>query len=299
MDEQRYALRDYDDRVDGRGLNWWVFLKGIGSRTASVGGVPLEPAAVSGWYHAPHDFDPDSSVVEVERPSRWKTVGYHLAISGASLDGYERDLDTEEYEELCEDDARASALYEPTREEEPAEIEEVRGPWLVIDGSPPPQTERQWRASLPWELRYQPEYLHLFPGHLDGFRAAAKEALEAVDGVSAYISSGGPISVYVKLALPRLDPLEKWEAGPNLRGSSARARRRLLERHNSGIQQVTRSLEIPCADNIYGATLVEGLVAWDESLAEIVAYVRAIVAQRCPTCEGRGFVESHNHPEEA
>lgn len=292
----RYALRDQDPLIDGEGLTWWLYLDAR-SATPHIGPFPLEPATMRGWWRVPTwaEFDPATSLVELVKPGSSVITGYRLTIStpdysdNLGIDDYRDrvDPDDDEY------DPKVAALYEPERQDVGPVREPVEGPWLILDGAPPPDDGMgDWIGELPYELRHRPEYLHLFPGHFSGFRDAMKRALEDIAGVSVYgASSATSLSVSVRLTVPKLEPPDRWDARPNLKGRTARDRKKILEQHNSGLQQVTRQLEIPCADHVRGGTRAEAKRAWDETIAEVVEYVRDIVAQKCPACGGRGFIE--------
>lgn len=292
-----YALRDLDDRVDGEGLTWWLYFD-VGGNIPHVGPFPLEKASERGWWRVPSgaEFDPATTVVEIVRPGGSEIVGYRRTLETTDP-AYPETLPIDEYHERIEEelDSRVAALYVPDRRERATVREPVEATWLVLDGAPPPADGFEWIADLPHSLRQQPQYRHLFPGRFAGFRDALKAALEEVPGVSVYgASSSRVLSVSIRLSVPKLEPPERWAAKPNLEGRSARERKKALEAHNSSIQQITRQLEIPCSDYVEGTNRAVARSVWDLTIAEVVEYVRDVVAQKCPTCGGRGFVEPHH-----
>jgi hypothetical protein len=293
----QYALR-HDGRV-------WIYLGAVGSdRTPYMDGEPMQAGAVRGWWWAaaPSHDGPPFPTVEVERPSRQVTVGYHRTLP-VDDPRYPETLTVEEYRARTDDDeggydAKVDALYEAVREAEPSVRERVPGPWLWLDGEPPPDDGLDWKATLPFELRARREYLHLFPGHLDGFRDAVKEALEAIPGARVYTASG-TFDVSLTVTLPKHAPLPQWARPPDLSHLTARERRQRLARESEVVERITRQLRIPVPSRVEGADRADATVRWHERKAEIVAYVEAVVAAPCPNCGGHGYLEPTIDHEEA
>lgn len=296
----RYALRDVDDRVDGHGTTWWLYIE-IGGGVPMIGDTKLEQAAERGWWRVPQciDFDPAATIVEVEKPGVTEVLRYERNLE-TSEERYPETLTVEEFrartdEDSSEHDPHVWHLYSAVREQRPPTREPIEGPLRILDGAPPADDGRVWQTELPWALRRRDEYRHLFPGALLGFRDAVVEALDALPNVTAYKSSPGPIRVSVKVDLPKPDPLPKWAARPRLDGQDARERRRTLERHASTRQTITRTLEIPVPAAITAPNRAAAAAIWDERMAEVVEYVRALHADPCPACGGLGWVEPHAH----
>lgn len=305
---ERYALRDLDDRVDGEGLTWWLYLPDLGIGVPHIGDHPLEKAEVRGWWRVPAYavfdpllWDPSSRTVEVVRSPGKTLVAWKL--NDLRVTGYPDRLSPEEYVERTDDeeptwDRLVAVVYEPVYEDLPPTREPVEGPWLVLDGAPPPQDGHEWHAQLPSALRHAPEYLHLFPGHLDGFRKAVSDALDELPGVNAYASGPGPVTVYVKATLPKPVPLERWAKPPDHRGHNSRERRQARERSAATTETVTRALSIPVADRVQAQNRAAAIDLWERTLADVVDYVTRLLADPCPTCQGHGWVEPANHQED-
>lgn len=286
----RYALRDLDDRIDGEGLTWWLYLEGPG--TPHIGEWPLEAAASRHWWRVPSHlgWDPETGdpVELVRSPGRALT---HWRLNNPNVTGYPPYLTQAQYLERTDDeeptyDRLTAAVYEPVYEELPDAREPVEGDWLILDGAPAPIDGREWLATLPSQLRIRAEYRHLFPGFLIGFRAAVNTRLNAIPGIQSYEKGGAFLSVYAKVHLPKLDPVP-WEARRPPRKHQGR------HRDNSEITDdlITRHLEFHVPDRIEAENQAAGARNWDAKLAEIVGYISALVAHPCPGCGGRGWLE--------
>lgn len=305
MGDERYALRDQDDRVDGEGLTWWIYLPSLGIGVPHVGQFPLEQAQQRGWWRVPWaaEFfpgnEPKTAVEVVRSPGRTLS---HWRLNDERVSGYPPRLTPDEYLGRTDDesptwDRLTAVIYDPVYEDLPPTREPIEGPWLILDGRPPPQDGHDWHAQLPQALRHAPEYHHLFPGHLAGFLKAVGDALGELPGVSAFTSSPGPVTVYVKATLPKPKALERWAKPPDYRGQNASERRRTKERHQATTETVTRALAIPLNDRVYGQNRAEAVELWERTLADVVGYVKHLIAEPCPHCEGRGWVEP-NHGED-
>lgn len=287
---ERIALRDAQEE------GWWLFLQTLGSKhVPHLGAEPLVEGHERGWWLAPNAFDPVTSVIDVWSPPGREIVGYSRT---HVVEGYPEALSEDEYRRRAEDDDLVGSIYEAVYEPTPPTRTPVEGPWLVLDGEPPPPDDgRKWTADLPWALRTAPQYRHLFPGRLEGFREHVAQALAALGDVTAYPASGkSTVTVYVKISLPRLEPVA-WQRPPSFEGLSARERRRARERYDSPRETTSRSLEMPVPSGVEGANLAEARRRWDEMTEQFVSFVRSLIASPCPTCQGRGFVEWHREEE--
>lgn len=287
-------LRDQDDRVDGEGLVHWLFVNEPPAvATPHFGPFPLEPAARRGWWRIPVPFDPDADDIDlVSKPGR-RMTGYRRT---REVEGYPETMTVVQYQATVDDDEGegdpiARVIYEPEYEATPPIRTPLGRDWVVLDGAPPPDDGLTWESTLPAALRYHDEFGHLFPGALVGFREALASALDEIDGVKAYARSGVPhVTVYLRVELPRLEPVE-WLKPPNYAGMTGAEKRRARERLSRAREEVTRSLEVPAPSSIPGQNRAEARAAWDERIHGVLDIVRSIVGSPCPTCKGRGFVE--------
>lgn len=233
-------------------------------------GQPMEPTVVRGWWMTDHE----AASIEKENPPRRMTIEWNLLGNVTSTSEYPQTLTREEYADRTEDDQRVAALYEPTYEEIPSSREPIEGPFVLLEGAPPPDDGRQWVAKLPYELSHHPEYRHLFPGHLEDFGQAVLDALNEIPMVSAY--KGG--SVYLEVRHER--PYDYFD-----RSGRGRPKKRTVETTTKELKGIRWPFVIE------GQNREDAVAAWDDQLAKIVAEVRDAAAVRiCGECQGTGIV---------
>lgn len=269
-ERRRFALHDRErDR-------WWYYVDGyLGSDITRVYGVPADgnyrngievPDEVDlvegerrGWYSSPIELDE----IRIVRRTSAPIVEYRLrdSISDQARAVLDETVDPETFREIVptdpdEDDDEARlyrASYVVVRGDpgQSEEIVDLEGATL-LDGTPrPPLPDgAKWVARLPYELGEHREYLHLFPGRLEGITDAVVAALNEIPGIRAHTHTW---SVYAKThgKTRSLDP--------------------------APLRPPPRWIE---AD-----TLAEALVEWRRIIGEYVEtagrYVRADVCARC------------------
>ena len=265
-EDRRYVLRD---PVDGR---LWYHLGRPPYGATRVYGVAddlddpadgdleLVEGARTGWYRSEIELDEARWIIET-RPEilHWRLRDDASEQTRAIL---EETLDHETFRATVpvdpeEDDDTARlwrAAYvavkgDPGIREEVVDLTDA----TVLDGAPAPVLPdgAKWVARLPFELREHREYLHLFPGRLEGLRDAVADALNEIPGIRAHKHSGW--SVYAKThgKTRSLDPAP---------------------------------LRAP-ALHVEADTLAEALVEWRRTIDEYVEtasrYARADVCARC------------------
>lgn len=236
-------------------------------------GEQLERAAERGWWIAGHE----AKRIEVESPPTRKLLSYKLVEDVPASEKYPATLTLEQYAERDEYDVKLSALYEGEYEEVPAKRSVVEETFKKLEGAPPPNDGHQYFASLPYELSNHPEYRHLFPGHLDGFRKVLAERLKELPGVSAYDQS--TFSVYVVVNYDK--PVDYFEVGP--RGGRKKRTSHSVTRAIKGIRPPHR-IE---ADN-----RADAVKKWDALMEQYVASVRrAVEVKLCSHCQGHGILK--------
>lgn len=269
-DERRYVLRDPED---GR---LWYYLGRAPYGVTRVYGVvddldhpddaelELVEGARTGWYRSEIELDEARWVVATSPDIlHWRLRDDVSEQTRAILD---ETLDHETFRETVsvdpeEDDDTARlwrAAYVAVKGE-PGEREEIvdLADATVLDGAPAPSLPdgAEWVARLPYELRTHREYLHLFPGRLEGITAAVVAALDAIPGIRAHSHTW---SVYAKThgKTRSLDP--------------------------APLRPPPRWIE---AD-----TLAEALVEWRRIIAEYVETAeRYVRADACSRCGGDGI----------
>jgi len=225
-------------------------------------GEPLVQAPRRGWWAAPQQV-----VTLVSRRSWSETVMWRLIEGIVASETYPATLTPVEHGKRAELDARIDTLYVGVTEQR-TDDEPIGSPRVRLDGAPAPIGGPTWTATLPFELRYHPELLHLFPGHLAGFKTALAERLNDLPGVSAYDHE--PFKAYVHVADPR----------------PPRSRRKADQRKSLTIA-VEFSRAVPA--QVAGENRADAMVRWDAMLDAFVAEVDAVGAVVCPTCDGRGY----------
>lgn len=242
-------------------------------QTPYADGQRMQEAHEAGWYWTDHEAD----TIEIEKPGRRETVGYTLREGIPSSDVYPDELTPADYQERFDPDDnldRAAALYEPVTQAQPPYREPVEGPWLRLDGEPPPKDGRTWVAPLPYALAYPGPYRHLFPGHLEGFWKALSGRVEETPGVMVYTSSG-QFTVFIKTS---------WE--PPKTRTTKRGRRKVEEPATH-----TRRLELRPPTVIKGPDRATAARIWDEQIEEWAYKIREAAAQKpCSHCDARGFL---------
>jgi len=155
----------------------------------------------------------------------------------------------------------------------------------VIDlgtGEPVPTDGLSWHAELPYELAHHGEVRHLFPGFLDGFRAALCARLRSL-GYDAYDHSTFSVSTRVKYSPKR----EKWTGALLRSGGRSKTKGAVLE------EWATRRVEISPARRIAGNTRAEAVAEWSLQLERWVRAVQEWAEPReCGHCNGTGLVQT-------
>lgn len=176
---------------------------------------------------------------------------------------YDAEVSQGRWRELIDEDDEAYdpmawKLYEPRHREDPVSDVELFG-FTLLEGQPDDLKGWKWTATLPTFLRRAPEYHHLFPGSLEGFRGAVARRLEGLTDliVKFYTHNSSP-SIYVQV--------------PGGKGYVFSDDKYVVPRR------------------IVGATKAEAVETWKAKLAEIEADVRA-KSEVCPHCMGTGRPE--------
>lgn len=216
-------------------------------------------------------------------PGKTTILDYELNGTVGPTEANPQVISTEEYQRRnkAEDfEGITTRIYQARKSERgPDEAERFEVSSVELVGAPPwvGGNEIQgltWKADLPSALRERTEYMHLFPGHLNGVRNAAKKYLDSLDGVQV------------------LDYDSKWKVTLRLwnptppKPKTGRGSRTTPKR-------TYRTIEIPIPRppaSIAGTSR-------DEALAEYQAYLdraEAIIANRhrCPTCNGTGYTQT-------
>jgi hypothetical protein len=256
--QQRYALVDdgevfvHLDYNDMRGT--WE----TGRVTAIFGTreVPMETRtgpASNQWFACEGDTAPDA--VRVDFPERKRTIAYRLA--DERLADVPAELTPDEYLKMVDEDSTsydplASRIYEAVTEPFTPEPNIITD-FLRLDGQPRPKTDLIWEAHLPYALRYQTQYLHLFPGHIEEeFWKTLEAILEKRADVPYCFAHTGTFEVHVKVG------------------------------------QTMRKLYPAPPRRVEGLSLRDALRRRKKEIDRVVGEVDAMAQNVCPHCGGSG-----------
>lgn len=237
----------------------------------------LRPHGRRGWWTGTFE----AITLTAIQPQMDRVIGYRLKDPAAVSELFPWELSPERWTEVGDREVYHS-LYEAITEPVEDVITVHEGPWLRADGPPPPEDGRTWTAQLPYDLAQHRELLHLFPGHLNGFRAAVAERLKEIPGVTNVFTSGGPVSVYA--VVPYEPARTRWQ------GAILRNGERSKKRGGQIQERLTRHEEFRISDTVAGADRTDAARRWDASMAAWVALVTEMATARpCGTCGGNGL----------
>jgi len=204
-------------------------------------------------------------------PSNGVVIGFQLDDSSAASERFPMVLTMEEWKSRTDrDDAPEASLYSSIVESQPDHEAVFEGPWLMYDGEPAP-VGGNWSAKLPYDLIHHSELLHLFPGTMSGFRAALKERLNKIPGITAYDQE--EFSIYAKV---EYDPPQYRTVG------KGRAVRQVST-------TMTRSETIRPPREITGVNRADAVRKWNESMDTYLALgTEMTTVKPCATCKGTG-----------
>lgn len=269
MTGDRYALHH-----DG---TWFYYLGDqYEQAVVAAGGEPMTATERRGWFASTRE----ATSVTITRPGYPVLTGYRLADPDTASVRFPLTLTVAEYESLRddEDDAPVTGLYDRVTVPGEPRVEEFAGPWVRLDGEPVPQDGRTWAARLPFELSQHREYLHLFAGHMGGFRAAMTEAVKAMPRVRYCHDTGGGLDVTVEVAY----------SPPRTRQAALGHRRRKV----AVPDLATRHLHFTVPEQVPGENRAQAAAEWDRLAAELRAEVESATVAACAHCDGRGYVIS-------
>jgi hypothetical protein len=226
-------------------------------------------------------MQPETYLVCTESPVR-EIVGFHVEQTGdgtwiTSVPTLAPSISRQEFEGLPEEirdlyHQRVKMVQCPilfdVSDHEPFDVEDP----MTLAGDPPPAN---WHPSA-IGLALGPQFSAFVPGHLSGFRAAAK-AMAGEFG-EAYDNDGAkaPIKVYVKRA---------YEPPRFIAAKTKRDRPR--------VAFMTETVLLPASDLIAGETLAAARSKWNAELVAMRVQLAAVAASRvCAHCDGRGEISA-------
>ncbi len=224
--------------------------------------APSDDYEARGWWMCEWAEAEAPSAIRIEYPPRREITGAKLKPEFSALAQPTGDLkpevDADEWRRLsdCEDPSPWAKCYEVTTRDVPVEPKVVDDVLALKPGRPRPKGSPTYRAHLPNALRYQTQYVHLFPGYIDGFHGAVKARLEALTDLKIdFYTHGSQPSIFV--------------AVPGGRG---------YVYHDDNFRLPSR---------IEGENMEDALAKWEAELAAVEERVRA-AAKVCQHCKGTG-----------
>ncbi|GHE32077.1 hypothetical protein GCM10017673_38580 [Streptosporangium violaceochromogenes] len=249
-----------------------------GDVTAHADGQPMTKLLKPGWWGSTHQV----REITVHVPQWPRVAGYTLDDPAAKSERFPTSLTAEKYRELAATSDIWAAMYSAVRDSVPDAVLTLTGPWTVLEDAAPPPADapRPWHATLPTLLTQRPEYAHLFPGELRGFRKHMVTLIEALPYVK-YVFNEEQIKVTLEVPLEL--PQDEWVTPFSFDG---RRKPKPVRRQIT----VTRRLTLPIGDRIGGLTRADAEHAWDEQAAHWAGVVTAASAKACSHCRGTGHV---------
>ncbi|MFE9099796.1 hypothetical protein [Actinomadura geliboluensis] len=247
-------------------------------------GQPMTALQQHGWWATDHE----AAVITIRRPVPPKTIGYRLDDPAAASVKYPLDLSVEEWQHRAADDEdRLWDLYHTVSEPQPDEIVTVDGPWLPLDGTPPPpDDDRHWVANLPHALRTRDEYRHLFPGYMPGFRDHIKRLAERHRyRQHVFTSHQGRQGLTVILQVPFDQPVTEYRPARNRDGSVSKSRN-----GSTVTVYARRELLLDPPDRVPGENRADAAARWDELTAVYQDLLDSASVAACSHCRGHGYV---------
>ncbi|MDX3695054.1 hypothetical protein PV726_32900 [Streptomyces europaeiscabiei] len=247
-------------------------------------GRPMTPLAGHRgvWWVSDHQAE---TITAVFQPSP-KPIGYRLKDTAVLSDRYPSELSVEDWHEQTDDDDTYYRFYEAVTEDQPEVRHEYPGPFIVLQGSEPPAGGAlPWVATMPLSLTERPEYLHCFPGRIEGLRAHLKGVIGRMRHVQYCLDGrdGKPAGLYVTIRVPFEKPVSRWR--PNL----GRGLRELKSGKNVPVL-VSQEMYLPIPEWVSGPNYEAGLAEWEQQVQFWTGIVRDADVKACNHCSGHGYV---------
>ncbi|HET9893752.1 MAG TPA: hypothetical protein VFQ44_02350 [Streptosporangiaceae bacterium] len=238
----------------------------------------------TGWFSTDHEAE----VISMVSQALGDVTGYTLDDPDRESVRYPRTLTPDEYSSRFDYDDDDRMLYSAVRRAGTVIGRVVEGPWLRLDGEPPPDDGHSWVAELPYELQYRHEYRHLFPGYMPGFRDAMGQMIKSLPHVRYCFPAKRLEQQYgfeVTLEIPFDKPQSEYRPALNRDGSESRSRRgRMVP------VKVTRRLEFTVPYVIKAANRAAAAAEWDRRETEIREAIAGASVAACSACMGHGYV---------
>ncbi|MFV2172396.1 hypothetical protein ACFHW2_11560 [Actinomadura sp. LOL_016] len=243
-------------------------------------GRPMTRLQQRDWWATDHE----AATITITQPQSPTTTGFVLRNPADETQRFPARLTLDEYNRHSASVDVLDDLYKSVVEDRPDEVTTLHGPWLRLDGTPPPDDGRTWVASLPNALRNRPEYQHLFPGYLSGLRAHIGDLAKKHPRVAhAFVHEQGKVDVH--LDIPFDQPLTEYRPARNLDGSVSKSRR-----GKTVTRTVRRTITLSVPDRVRGENRAAAVAEWDRLTAQYQAELDAVDVVACSACEGHGYI---------
>lgn len=215
-----------------------------------------------------------------------KTLSYTLKAQDAESVRYPATLTVDEYTERRDDEENLWEFYRPVLEDQPAVEHVYDGDIMLLEGrEPPTPDELSWQAELPHVLGSRPEYRHLFPGRIPGFRDHVQAAIKKLPGVQyCFDNYQNYTGLTVTVKVPFEHPETRWQADLSRRTSKP------LKSGRNVPVLVTRELRLPVPASVSAANYEMAVDDWHEQAEFWLSVVRNASVAACNTCKGTGRV---------
>ena len=244
-------------------------------------GQPMEKLPADWWA-----AQAEASRLTITGQPNPKILSYTLKARDAESVRYPAALTVDEYNERREDEENLWEFYSPVREDQPAVEHVYDGPIMLLEGrEPPTPDELGWQADLPYVLGSRPEYQHLFPGRIPGFRDHIQAAIKKLPGVQyCFDNYQNYTGLSVTMKVPFEKPQTRWQADLSRRTSKP------LKTGRNVQVLVTRDLRLPVPQSISAPNYEMAVDDWHEQTEFWLSIVRSATVAACNTCGGTGHV---------
>lgn len=228
----------------------------------------------------------EASRLTITGQPRPKTLSYTLKAADAESVRYPATLTVDEYSERREDEENLWEFYSAVLEDQPVVEHVYDGDIMMLEGrEPPTPDELPWQADLPHVLGSRPEYRHLFPGRIHGFRDHVQAAIKKMPGVQyCFDNYQNYKGLHVTLHVPFEKPKTRWQADLSRRTSKP------LKTGRNVPVLVTRELRLPVPASISAPNYEMAVDDWHEQVEFWLSVVRNASVAACNACGGTGHV---------
>ncbi|WP_055589335.1 hypothetical protein [Peterkaempfera griseoplana] len=227
MDFEHFAIRSEDGRI-------FYHLSGIKAgyygqtTTVTADGHPMTQLGErANWWVVTADRVADAITVTYHRSD--ETVGWKIKDAAKASEIFPLELTCTQHSDLEESYGSAAyRLYEPVTKPRDPIVEQLAGPWRLLDGDAPEiKPDRPWVADIPKALIQHPQYHRYLPGRIPGLYSEVQERAKKMRHVQYAFDArdGQPKGLYITIQVPFETPRSRWRADTGRRGQELRSGR--------------------------------------------------------------------------